>query len=312
MLSAITPGDLFAPLDQHRPAVGGGFFDVDSFKGPGYLSSFASLLRPATDAESGAPTAKTPSLSDIFVLSPPQPSDRSASFPMPLGANSAALLPPQMQAGVSLPAAAAGSGSEALPAYLMAYRNPDPFSNGDDGDQLEKLLLNSMYPASGLLSDTPAVAQQQQQQPALDSDLASLLALEQPGNLHTPESSQNAGADKAQPLSPESALPESPAAGQCTCRNLDKPCDPCPMHGTPEDLSSELRGMAPEMMGYVCTPTNRMADDDLNDLCSLMYKHAKCTEMQRRVETVRTSLKAQPDLTLLQTKQQLSKDYGLE
>ncbi|KAJ2708660.1 DNA-binding transcription factor yap1 [Coemansia spiralis] len=311
LLNAVTPGDLFAPLDQQlqqhqQQAASGGFFGAEAFKNPGYLASFASLIRQTTDADASGPATTTPLLSDIFALSPSsQAADGSIGLTVsPRAKGSASLPAPQTQTQ----ALAAGSNSSGtLPPYLMAYRNPDPFSVGDDGDQLEKLLLSSMYPTTGLLSDLPAGTQQP---PVSDSDLASLIAMVPPSDAQLPDNTQSTitSTDKLELLGPEASR-----AGLCTCRNCDQtPCDPCPIHGSPEDLSGELQDMAPQMLGYVCSPTNRLADDDLNDLCSLMYKHAKCSELQRRVETVRDSLKTKADLTLAQTKQQLCKEYGLE
>ncbi|KAJ1788034.1 hypothetical protein LPJ59_005615 [Coemansia sp. RSA 2399] len=99
---------------------------------------------------------------------------------------------------------------------------------------------------------------------------------------------------------------------ECTCRACDDlPCSPCPKHGSPGDISEKLRSMAPEMLSYVCTSTNTLANEELDDLCSLMYKHAKCSEVQMRVQQVREKLKTESNLEIANTKKQLAKQYGL-
>ncbi|KAJ2400328.1 hypothetical protein GGF41_007950 [Coemansia sp. RSA 2531] len=141
----------------------------------------------------------------------------------------------------------------------MAYRNPDPLLAADDGDQLEKLLLNSMYSVKAPVED---------------------------------------------------AQPEAPGEVLCTCRSCDQTS--CPKHGSPGDMSEEMRDMAPQLLNFVCNETNTMADEELNDLCSLMYKHAKCSDIQKRVEMVRDKIKADSELEMFQTKQKLAKQYGLQ
>ncbi|KAJ2582442.1 hypothetical protein EV177_010303, partial [Coemansia sp. RSA 1804] len=161
-----------------------------------------------------------------------------------------------------------------LPSNLMAYRNPDPLSLADDSDQLEKLLLDTMYPVKG----------QNMNADGLSSFLTTQNRV--PNGLLKPAST----ASSTISASAETNTDQQPAqsgngALECTCRNCDSaPCAPCPKHGSPGDISEELRGIAPEMLSYVCTTSNTMADEELDDLCSLMYKHAKCSEVQQRVQ----------------------------
>lgn len=111
------------------------------------------------------------------------------------------------------------------------------------------------------------------------------------GSDPTPETSQG---DELEQLLLNSIMTHAPIKQlepECTCRSVDgDPCKTCPKHGSPEDISEELKEMAPELLGFVCNTNNTMADDELNDLCSLMYKQAKCTEVQKKIEGFRQEL----------------------
>ncbi|KAI9502321.1 DNA-binding transcription factor yap1 [Coemansia spiralis] len=218
--------------------------------------------------------------------------------------------------------------AQVLPSHLMAYRNPDPLSLAEDSDQLEKLLLDSIYSFNKDQESNVKVATLPQQNYSVSSvpgmvthDSSSTLSVD---NSNSSKISGSTAVHDNAPvaanaengngvLEPEHQLGQSQEKSlECTCRNCDDtPCAPCPKHGSPGDISEELRGIAPEMLGYVCTSTNTLADEELNDLCSLMYKHAKCSEVQRRVEKFRDKLKDESNLELLNTKKQLAKQYGL-
>ncbi|KAJ1726667.1 DNA-binding transcription factor yap1 [Coemansia biformis] len=312
-MNAVTPGDMFAPLGHQSIGGGGsGFFGADAFKDPGYLASFASLIRQATGSDGGVQALRTPSLSELLAMSPSQASGSPTGLALSPGTGTTASLPPGSSlVAANLATSSGGSSVPDLPPYLMAYRNPDPFSIGDDGDRLEKLLLSSMYPTTSSTGDAPAGALPPQQQHISSSDLASLVA-QIPTVAQQPATTSSAGSDSTLSHAPTAAK-EVPLIPLCTCRDSSlSPCEPCPKHGSPADLSGELRDMAPQMLDYVCSTTNCLADDELNDLCSLMYKHAKCSDMQRRVEAARSQLKVEADLELLHTKQRLAKQYGLE
>ncbi|KAJ1934463.1 hypothetical protein GGF37_006353 [Kickxella alabastrina] len=159
----------------------------------------------------------------------------------------------------------------------MAYRNPDPImSAADDSDRLEKILLNSIYPPKPINNQPTAAAV------AVSSSLTS-----------TPLAAAPASAS-ASAAAAVVVDDDDDDGTECTCRSCETaPCVPCPKHGSPEELSEELRGMAPQMLDYVCSDSNIMADEELNDLCSLMYKHAKCSEVQRRVEMAKNRIKGE-------------------
>ncbi|KAJ2741964.1 DNA-binding transcription factor yap1 [Coemansia sp. BCRC 34301] len=309
--STATPGDMFVPLSTlpGGGSSGASIFGLDAFQGQNGFAQLASLMQQQTAGGGGGSGGSgsqnglaTPSLSDLFSLSPSHiTSDGLISFIPPAaltatgsGGNGlttnmfsmadtsvssllqqSAAYQPQYAATVAPPAVkddsmlinGGRSSSPMLPARLMAYRNPDPILAADDGDQLEKLLLNSMKPTS-------------------------------------PPAAAAAAAAAAAPLA-EAAIGKV----LCTCRDCDQVC--CPKHGSPGDMSEELRDMAPQLLNYVCSETNTMADEELNDLCSLMYKHAKCSDIQKRVEMVRSKLKTESDLELLKTKQNLSQQFGI-
>ncbi|KAJ2233659.1 DNA-binding transcription factor yap1 [Coemansia sp. RSA 485] len=217
----------------------------------------------------------------------------------------------------------AGSGRSAspvLPPGLMAYRNPDPVMAADDGDQLEKLLLNSMYtlkPTNGnssvldsLVADLTGASSSMN--PA--SMLTSAPMVSSPGK-GSSSSSSNSTEHTAVHHDAMDAQPSSSnnSDKQCTCRSCDdSPCEPCPVHGSPGAISKELRDIAPQVLEYVCTETNVLADDELNDLCHLMYKHAKCTEVQKRVEMVRNKLKLESDQEMIKAKKEIVQQLGLK
>ncbi|KAJ2157375.1 DNA-binding transcription factor yap1 [Coemansia sp. RSA 552] len=311
--AAVTPsGDMFVPLNNITPggSGNGGLYSADSgFRGQSD-ASFAALVRQINDSNASQ-GQKTPSLNELLSLSPSQTADSLLGMGSPtealgdLAAAAAVAYPPMslVDGGMSSAylngADTSQDRSLALASYLQAYRNPDPVGMGDDGDQLEKLLLNSMFPSQA--QDPPGGS-------AAVADPAAMLTSEP----ITTQAAQPAAAVAAG--GPQQASPSPPSsAPQCTCRECDEQvCDPCPVHGSPGDLSEELREMAPQMLGTVCTKTNRLADDELNDLCSLMFKYAKCTEVQKRVEQVREKLKMDSELELLQTKQKLAKQYGIQ
>ncbi|KAJ2240618.1 hypothetical protein GGI13_007609 [Coemansia sp. RSA 455] len=295
--TAATPGDMFVPLSTvSGGSSSGNMFGMDSFQGQNGFAQLASFMKQQSSSpvSSQNPTL-TPSLSELFTLSPSHISnDGIISFIPPAlttatagngltagmfsmaNTGPAVSLPSLLQqsaayqahqpakttavADTNMRVSGGGrSSSPLLPAHLMAYRNPDPLLAADDGDQLEKLLLNSMYPVKAPVED---------------------------------------------------AQPEAPGEVLCTCRSCDQTS--CPKHGSPGDMSEEMRDMAPQLLNFVCNETNTMADEELNDLCSLMYKHAKCSDIQKRVEMVRDKIKADSELEMFQTKQKLAKQYGLQ
>ncbi|KAJ2498722.1 DNA-binding transcription factor yap1 [Coemansia sp. RSA 1972] len=303
--TATTPGDMFEPLNSLSNS---GLMGMDAFKGYQGDATFASLIRQTASDTSQSVT--TPSLSELFSFSPSQigtdglinlvsaPVDSSALL---AGAYKAPLAVNPSFAGLDA-IASGGRQSPALPAYLMAYRNPDPISATDDGDQLEKLLLSSMYSVQpAVATATPASLAAT----SLSMTSAPITSAANDTPLYTSySSSANAGVEQQLPVQ---------GSQECTCRSCDSPpCEPCPKHGSPADLSEEIRDMAPQMMNAVCTDNNRLADGELDDLCSLMFKHAKCTEMQKRVEMAREKLKSESELELFNTKVQLAKQYGLQ
>ncbi|KAJ2693837.1 DNA-binding transcription factor yap1 [Coemansia sp. IMI 209128] len=295
--TAVTPGDMFVPLSSLSGAgSANGIFGMDSFQGQNGFAQLASLIQQQSSSPvSSQNPALTPSLSELFTLSPSQMttdgllsfippalttgtsgnnglttgmfsmanSGPAASLPSLLQQSAAYQAPQHTVADTNMLINGGRSSSPVLPARLMAYRNPDPLLGADDGDQLEKLLLSSMYPVA------PAAA------PPVED---------------------------AQPAASGEAI--------CACRNCDMAS--CPKHGSPGDMSEEMREMAPQLLSYVCNETNTMADEELNDLCSLMYKHAKCSDIQKRVEMVREKIKADSELEMFQTKQKLAKQYGLQ
>ncbi|KAJ2758184.1 DNA-binding transcription factor yap1, partial [Coemansia sp. BCRC 34490] len=332
--NAATPNDMFVPLNTvSSNTSNGALFGMDTLKGqqPSDFAQLAALLQ-----QSQQTTTSTPAFNELFSLSPSSVAASSvasdsiatlvsngansnigqqstASFDAIIangsGATSLAgfessippslsvLMPPQSDA----PAYKMPQITD-LPSNLMAYRNPDPLSLADDSDQLEKLLLDTMYPVKG----------QNMSADGLSSFLTTQSRV--PNGLLKPAST----ASSTISASAEANTDQQPAqsgngALECTCRNCDSaPCAPCPKHGSPGDISEELRGIAPEMLSYVCTTSNTMADEELDDLCSLMYKHAKCSEVQQRVQQVRERLKNESNLEMLNTKKQLAKQYGLQ
>ncbi|KAJ2324615.1 DNA-binding transcription factor yap1, partial [Coemansia sp. RSA 2681] len=188
--SVATPGDMFVPLST-LPGGGGGVsggnvFGMDSFQGQNGFAQLASLMQQQLQQQSSSPATSnnglTPSLSELFTLSPPHmTSEGLISFIPPAALTTAggggdngltasifsmaggdtsvsallqqsATYQPQYTAAVPaavkdsnmLVSSGGRSSSPMLPARLMAYRNPDPILAADDGDQLEKLLLSSM------------------------------------------------------------------------------------------------------------------------------------------------------------------------
>ncbi|KAJ1758095.1 DNA-binding transcription factor yap1 [Coemansia sp. RSA 1591] len=311
--TATTPGDMFEPLNSLTSNSNPGLMGIDAFKGYQGDATFASLIRQTASTDTSQ-SVTTPSLSELFSFSPSQigtdglinlvsaPVDSSALLANVYKAQAPLAVNPNF-AGLDAVAASGGRQSPALPAYLMAYRNPDPISATDDGDQLEKLLLSSMYSVQPAMAATATPASLAAMPSSMTSAPINSAAEDIP--LYTSYSSPaNNGV--------EQQLPKQ-ASQECTCRNCDSPvCDPCPKHGSPADLSEEIRDMAPQMMNAVCTDNNRLADGELDDLCSLMFKHAKCTEMQKRVEMAREKLKNESELELFNTKVKLAKQYGLQ
>ncbi|KAJ2844672.1 DNA-binding transcription factor yap1 [Coemansia brasiliensis] len=296
--SVATPSDMFVPLNN---------LGLDAFKNyQGDTMNFASLIQSSSQASSGnSQGALTPSLSELLSFSPPlvQPDGLINLVSTPAETSSTvANIYPALNSLTSQPAApvdSSGLSEPKLPPYLMAYRNPDPIGVNDDGDQLEKLLLSSMYSAqqpqqASAVASTTAFSSQPSQMTATEQQLAN----------HTGSSS---------PGSTTEQQPPTVSDQQCTCRNCDEsPCAPCPKHGSPADLSEEMREIAPQMLNTVCSGNNRLADEELNDLCSLMFKHAKCSEVQKRVEMAREKLKNDSELELFNTKMKLAKQYGLK
>ncbi|KAJ2079503.1 DNA-binding transcription factor yap1 [Coemansia sp. RSA 988] len=293
--AATTPGDMIVPLNGLSAAPSNNdLLSLDVFKNQDSMATFASLLaQSANSASSQAPA--TPSLSELLSLSPSQGTDGSligSISPSPYPINADTSQAPYGAVDLS------NVNMHALPPYLMAYRNADPTTIGDDGDQLEKLLLNSMY---SLNPQENSDASNTQTQAITPEPLPSI------GVVKSPTATAVApGKSSAQ------ESPQQQSQNRCTCRNLyqDRLCI-CPVHGSPSDLSEELHDIAPQMVEYVCTDNNRLADDELNDLCSLMFKHAKCAEVQERVGAARRKLKSESERELSDTRQQLAKQYGL-
>ncbi|KAJ2519966.1 DNA-binding transcription factor yap1, partial [Coemansia sp. RSA 2049] len=179
--NAATPNDMFVPLNTvSSNTSNGALFGMDTLKGqqPSDFAQLAALLQ-----QSQQTTTSTPAFNELFSLSPSSVAASSvasdsiatlvsngansnigqqstASFDAIIangsGATSLAgfessippslslLMPPQSDA----PAYKMPQITD-LPSNLMAYRNPDPLSLADDSDQLEKLLLDTMYPVKG-------------------------------------------------------------------------------------------------------------------------------------------------------------------
>ncbi|KAI8321949.1 hypothetical protein GQ54DRAFT_169377 [Martensiomyces pterosporus] len=337
--SATTPTDMFVPLSSLNAGMPNGMLSLDAFKQHGGFADFASLMQQHSTSSSGqtpesSQAIGTPSFSDLLSLSPsrlneglisvvPTSADAtsaSASSAMQVSASLPALLQQSTAYQAQLAAAMGGKSqaenSPVLPPQLMAYRNPDPVGITDDGDQLEKLLLNNLYSlkstsgsevsAASMMSHLTAMANGAQ-----GADLASMSSALAPLPVNPSKSGSSEGSGHTA-VQDGDVSKDKKAEPVCTCRQFDdSPCAPCPKHGSPADISDEIKEMAPQMLNYVCTETNRLADDELNDLCSLMYKHAKCSEVQRRVEMERERLKMESELELLQTKQSLTRKYGL-
>ncbi|KAJ2386422.1 hypothetical protein GGI05_004391, partial [Coemansia sp. RSA 2603] len=339
--SATTPGgDMFVPLNNiggqnNANMMASNFFNVDAFKAQsGSNAGFADIAamlqqqqqQPVSPGSAGA--SQTPTLSDLLSLSPSQFSDGMINFiPSATVAAAATQTTNAINPALVQPNAlqqpqhqqqqfTTGSGkppSPVLPPSLMAYRNPDPILAGDDGDQLEKLLLNSMYTLNSSGVDTSSLESIM----AGITSSASPMSTSIPSNIltaapmvSTSSSNSNASSDTT---AVHAAAEASSSSKKCTCRECDaNPCDPCPVHGSPEQISEELRGMAPQVLEHVCSETNVMADDELNDLCHLMYKHAKCSEVQKRVEMVREKLKLESDQELFNAKRDLVEQLGLK
>ncbi|KAJ2808736.1 DNA-binding transcription factor yap1 [Coemansia guatemalensis] len=296
--AATTPGDMIVPLGGLSSAPSNNsLLSLDAFKNQNSMATFASLLAQSTNAASGQ-TPATPSLSDLLSLSPSQGTDGSliGSISSPSNTiNAGTSQSPYGSVDLST------NGMHTLPPYLMAYRNGDPTAIGDDGDQLEKLLLNSMY------SLNP-----QENNDASNAPTQTITSEPFPSNgvVQSPTATTAAAATKSS--SQETSQQQLQNQSRCTCRNLDDDqVRTCPIHGSPSALSEELHDIAPQMMEYVCTENNRLADDELNDLCTLMFKHAKCAEVQERVGAARKKLKSESERELSNTRQQLAKQYGL-
>ncbi|KAJ1725757.1 hypothetical protein LPJ53_000018 [Coemansia erecta] len=335
-----TPGgDMFVPLNNiggqnNGNMMASNFFDIDAFKTQsGNNSGFADIAamlqqqqqQPVSAGSTGP--SRTPTLSELLTLSPSQYSDGMVNF-IPSSTVAAAathttnvINPALMQQSAlqqqqqQFVANSSKPLSPVLPPSLMAYRNPDPILTADDGDQLEKLLLNSMYTLNSSGVDTSS----------LDSIMAGItssaspMSTAIPSNILTSAPMASASSSNSNASSDATAVHVTAASGssssskKCTCRECDaNPCEPCPVHGSPEQISEELRGMAPQVLEYVCSDTNVMADDELNDLCQLMYKHAKCSEVQKRVEMVREKLKVESDQELFKAKRDLVQQLGLK
>ncbi|KAJ2300902.1 hypothetical protein IWW55_003860 [Coemansia sp. RSA 2706] len=300
--TATTPGDMFVPLNNISAGANPGLLGMDAFKGYQGDANFASLVRQVTAGSTGSSQgAPTPSLSELLSFSPAQAATDGLINLMSTPVDSSALLASSTYQDPSL--GAAGDRSLALPPYLMAYRNPDPLLAGEDGDQLEKLLLSSIYSA-------PPAQQQPAAAPAGSGQATSSSLTSAPITVE-PQTMQNAGRS---PSVGTGGGEQQPGGDQCTCNDTDAvPCDPCPKHGLLSDhLSEEMRDMPPHMLNSVCSTNNRMADEELNDLCTLMFKHAKCTEVQKRVEMAREKLRSESELELFNTKMKLAKQFGLQ
>ncbi|KAJ1807326.1 DNA-binding transcription factor yap1, partial [Coemansia sp. RSA 2598] len=318
--SSSTPGDMFVPLNSigaSQSGVAPGFLTMDAFKpqnGSDFVN-FASLLQQQqqhqqSESPMSTQSVHTPSLSELFSLSPGQYTDSLINFvPSSTVAAAAAATPTaaistsvingnnsggvgvinpalvqsdaaayQAQFATSSTAATASmvggnsaqffagagrSASPVLPPALMAYRNPDPVQAADDGDQLEKLLLNSMYtlkPSTGasaldsLVADLTNASSSSSSSMGPASILSTAPAVSSPIRESASGSSLVLGAAQ-QKASDARPLSSGDSSGlQCTCRSCDdSPCAPCPKHGSPADISEELRDMAPQVLEYVCS-----------------------------------------------------------
>ncbi|KAJ1922339.1 DNA-binding transcription factor yap1 [Mycoemilia scoparia] len=119
------------------------------------------------------------------------------------------------------------------------------------------------------------------------------------------------GGNNSSQQTPESVSSHTVPA-ECICESDACDCrEVCPVHGNPKVNSPLVKETPKEMLGYVCTPSNRLNDSELDDLCSLMYKQAKCSEVQKRIQLERERLRLESELKLYQTKQKLAKEYGL-
>ncbi|KAJ1893708.1 hypothetical protein LPJ66_005600 [Kickxella alabastrina] len=290
-----TPGDMFVPLSN----AGSGFFNMDAFSGQSGFANFASLVQggnPPLDSSSSS--SATPTLSELLAM-PVSNSFTDGLFGVAPIAQTETISPAALvqQQLKYPPVAMVGGGanrvsslpSPLLPAHLMAYRNPDPImSAADDSDRLEKILLNSIYPPKPTNNQPTAATV------AVSSSLTSTPLAAAPASASASASASSSASTSASAAAAVVADGDDDDGTECTCRSCETvPCVPCPKHGSPEELSEELRGMAPQMLDYVCSDSNVMADEELNDLCSLMYKHAKCSEIQRRVEMAKNRIKGE-------------------
>ncbi|KAJ1966222.1 hypothetical protein GGI12_000244 [Dipsacomyces acuminosporus] len=333
--NAATQNDMFVPLSSLNGSMPNGILSFGAFKqqGTGGFADFASLIQQTSSGSNSqtpesAQAITTPSFSELLTLSPTKLSESLISV-VPTSADSmsgSASLPALLQQSAAFQsqlaaAAVLGTNSDGasqtgtmpdLPPHLLAYRNPDPVGLTDDGDQLEKLLLNNLNSLKPMASTASTDVSASEAISSLTSPAALPTSIVTPtpadlAKASTPSAAQRASKDD----NDDDAAKKAEAV--CTCRKWDddSPCDPCPKHGSPADISDEIKDMAPQMLDFVCTKTNRLADDELNDLCSLMYKHAKCSEVQRRVEMERQRLKMESEIELFQTKQNLAKQFGL-
>ncbi|KAJ2400567.1 DNA-binding transcription factor yap1 [Coemansia sp. RSA 2559] len=344
--SAATPSDMYVPMNAFPSSTSAGaLFGLDTLKGqqPTDFAQLAAMLQQQqTSALSGSQAlaaSTTPAFSELFSLSPSSvmadglvsmvssgnqqgtiasnaiiANGSGAVSLAGIGASTGPTLPlftqqQQQQTGASTYQVPQISG---LPSSLMAYRNPDPLSLAEDSDQLERLLLDSMYSATGQhVSINAAGPSALTTQPNAMVAGLSAPTSNAPSSASSSKASEATAASQAADAADQQPTPNAEAL-ECTCRTCDSsPCLPCPKHGSPGDISEKLRGMAPEMLSYVCTSTNTLANEELDDLCSLMYKHAKCSEVQMRVQQVREKLKTESNLEISNTKKQLAKQYGL-
>ncbi|KAJ2550891.1 DNA-binding transcription factor yap1, partial [Coemansia sp. RSA 1933] len=347
--SAATPSDMYVPLNtlpSGSSSAAGALFGLDTLKAqqPTDFAQLAAMLQQsqssALNSSHQQSLAATPAFNELFSLSPSSVMNDGLISMVSSGNQQGGMAATNaiIANGSSAASLAAGLGTSAMasiplftqqqqqqqqqavdastyrvpkwpvfPSNLMAYRNPDPLSLAEDSDQLEKLLLDSMYSVSSNTMNATSAATVQQPVPASDVVPSATSAI---SNASSSSSNKDAAADAAVDQQP---MQQGNEMLECTCRNCDdSPCDPCPKHGSPADMSEELRGIAPEMLSYVCTSTNTLANEELDDLCSLMYKHAKCTEVQMRVQQVREKLKTESNLEMINTKKKLAKQrYSL-
>ncbi|KAJ1641819.1 DNA-binding transcription factor yap1, partial [Coemansia asiatica] len=299
-----------------------------------YADSLINFVPSSTVAAAASSTVASSGINDnnnnnnnsggVGVINPALMQTNAAAYQTPFTTTSAAAATVSM-AGSNADQFMANTGRSAspvLPPALMAYRNPDPMLAAEDGDQLEKLLLNSMYtlkPATSTSSSSAfdsLVADLTNGSSSMDTSsiLTSAPLASSPIKDDVSSKIIDLTATRQQQQATTDARPSSSSNGpQCTCRSCeDSPCAPCPKHGSPADISEELRDMAPQVLEYVCSETNVLADDELNDLCHLMYKHAKCSEVQKRVEMVRSKLKLESDQELIKAKREIVQQLGLK